>query len=643
MLNKKRGIHLVSNSKAQAAVFLILSVLILLAGVLYFIYQRQSVEKKVEILNPDIAPIKSYIDNCVEKIAEDGLTQIGLSGGYINLPEKTKNDQSSYLSTFPASGFKIPYWWHDGVDAVPTEDFIRKQLATNIEVELKSCLNNFEPFANSFGINELKKALVDVKFNDNDVSVSLDYPLEIIKKSGNQKILLENFAYSIPIRFKKVYELAKSIMERENKDYFLEQRTIDLYSIDGEIPTTDVEATCKQKTWQLSNIRDTLKNLLRVNVPYIRISGTDYNPNLYVPNPSGENVYSETYFQQHYVWDVDKEADKKYSNMKVAFTYDNWPMQIYARPSDNGILKSNAQKGTDKLSFFCLHIWHFTYDINYPVLITIFDQKTNDNNAYQFNFPFKVNIDHNQPDRVSRGTTLFENIPDLSSEEFCNAVQNEITIFTVNNATGDDINDANLTFACGRYYCDMGQSNWLSFGAAAGIRKKFPYCVNGIIKGAKPGFLEEKSFIQTDVDGRSYVLALNPIKDFQNYKVVKHLLSNPSASEDLGQNEKASILIKGKNVNFESYSVYPKDAEFPLALLDNKDAVYEVTIYVANNESVLGGYIGNFSVNKNDISGANQIIFHVIEQGAASDDERVLFMSGLSSYSRNVPTPELKQ
>lgn len=638
---KKRGRYLVSSSRAQVSIFILISLILALIGVLYFFYQKQVTEKEVEIVPPEIAPIKLYVDNCVKNIAEDGLETIGLSGGYINIPEKINNDRRAYLTTFPAGGFKIPYWWHDGIEAVPTEEFVKQQLTEHIKAELKNCVNNFEPFAGRFEINQLKEPIVDVKFNENDVSINLDYPLEIIGKDGSIKTLIENFGYVIPVRFKKVYGLAKLIMERENKDYFLESKTIDLYSMDKEIPTTDVEATCKTKVWQLSSIKEKLKTLLRVNIPYIKIKGTDYNPNLYVPNPSGKSIYSQTYFQQHYIWEIDKDSSE-YKDMKVSFTYDNWPLDIYARPSENGILRSNSQKGTDVLSFFCLHIWHFTYDVSYPALVTVIDQETAKNKNYQFNFAFKVAVDHNQPNRINTGTTLFETVPDLSSEDYCNALQNEVTIFTVNNATGEDIRDVNLTFVCGRFYCDMGQSNWISFGAAAGIRARFPYCVNGIIKGAKEGFADAKSFVQTDVDGRSYVLSLNPLKEFQNYRVVKHSLSNPSIAKELAPNEKASILIKGKDNGFDGFAVYPKEAQFSLKIPDGKDATYEVSVYLVDDENIIGGYIGDWKLKKDDLRGANEVVFHVIEQGAASDDERFLFISGLSSYSKNVPAPELK-
>lgn len=638
---KKIGVNLniFSNSKSQASIFIVIALIIILSGVLYFFYQRQAVEQEIEVVQPEIVPIKLYVENCIKSAAEHGLEAIGLTGGYIGIPESIGSNPLAYLSNLPSSGFKIPYWWHNGIEAVPTEEFIRNQLIVHVENEFKSCINKFEPFASSFEITELKQPFADVQFNENDVSVSLKYPLEIASRNGRVKQLVQSFKYVLNIRFKKVYELAKLIMERENLDYFLEKKTIGLYSIDKDIPTTDVEATCSAKTWQLSAVKEKLQRLLRVNLPYIRIKGTDYNPSLYVPNPKGKDAYSETYFQQHYIWEMGNNPDK-YKSMKVVFSYENWPMEIFARPSQDGVLRSNSQKGTDMLSFFCLHTWHFTYDIEYPVLVSIIDQETDKSRAYQFNFAFKVAVDHNQPNRLSTGTAFFDANDEVSSEEFCSGVQNEITIFTLDNSTGEDIRNASLTFICGRFYCDIGPTDWLGFGGAAGIAKTLPYCVNGIIKGKKDGYAESKSFIQTDVDGRSYVLAMNPLKKL-NYKVVKHPLSNPNSISELSKNEKASISIKGKGTSFESFAAYPKESGFLLSL-EEKDAVYEVAIYLADEQSLLGGYISDWEVGKDALKNADELIFHVVEQGAATDDERALFIAGLSSYSKDVPMPELK-
>ncbi|MBI2654966.1 hypothetical protein HYX06_00895 [Candidatus Woesearchaeota archaeon] len=636
---KKREVYF-AGSRSQITLFIVMALVIIIGGIVYFSYQGQLAPKQ-EIVAPEAAPLKSFVDNCIKIIAEDGLERIGLSGGYIRIPPGIDDNPKTYLSNLPQSGFKMPYWWHDGIEAVPPEDFIKDQLKNHIRNELQGCVSNFEPFENQFEINQLKDPLIEINFNDEDTSIEMKYPLEIVAKDASFSAKIEDFGYTIPIRFKRVYGLAKLIMERENNDYFLEKRTIDLMSLDRDIPVTDIEVTCSAKTWELSKIKKKIMELLRFNLPYVKIIGTDFNPNKYAPNPEGRQIYSQTYYQSHYVLDVEQNPGNKYKNMKVSVRYDNWPMDIFARPSQNGILKSNADKGSQMLKFFCLHVWHFTYDISYPVVATILDQETDTNSRYQFNFAFKVDIDHNTPNRVNKGTTLFEASDEISSAEYCGEAEKETTIFTVDNSTGDSIKDVNLTFACGRFYCDLGKTEWLSLGAAAGITKIMPYCVYGVLRGTKEGYLDSQEFIQTDVDGKSFVMLMNPVKEFADYKVVKHLLSDPSVEEELAGNEKASILVKSNETGFEDFAFYPKEGNFRLKV-PLKDAKYEATIYLVDQEEIVGGYIGEWKVSKGQLEGSQEIVFHVIYQGAASEEDKAMFIAGLGSSSKKVPAPELK-
>ncbi len=628
----------VKNKSAQAAVFLIFALVILAMGLVYFAYKKEAINLNFDFVPSEASPVKFYVDACVKTLTEQGLGLIGLSGGYIIIPQRIENSPRAYLSKFP-SGFKMPYWWHDGIEAVPTEDFAREQLESYVESELKNCINNFEPFSGQFEINELSKPDAEIRFTDNNVKTLVKYEVEVIGNGGKFKTLIRNFENTVNIRFKKVFELARLIMDRENNEYFFEQKTIDLLSMDRAIPTTDIEATCSTKIWRLDDIRSKMKLLLQANLPYVKVQGTNFNPNAYVPVPSGRNTYSKSYYNYHYVWDLG--SKENYKNMKVSFLYDNYPIEMYARPSENGILKSNSQKGTDMMSFFCLHMWHFTYDLKYPVVASVIDQETSTNKAYRFNFAFKVDVDHNQPNRMRTGNILFDSQQEeVTSEEYCDQLQNEITIFTIDNSTSDAIRDVNLTFVCGRFYCDMGKTNLLSFGASAGLTSRFPYCVNGIIKGNKQGYDESKMFVQTHIDGNSYVLLMNPVKEFKNYKIVAHPLSNPASSEVLS-NERASIAIRGKSIGFESFAVYPAEAGFPLKIA-NKDAVYYVSIYVADDENIAGGYAGEWSIKKEDLENANEVVFHVVENKIANEDDRALFVSGLDSYSKSVPAPEIR-
>ena len=225
---------------------------------------------------------------------------------------------------------------------------------------------------------------------------------------------------------------------------------------------------------------------------------------------------------------------------------------------------------------------------------------------------------------------------------YCNDLYNEITVFTIADTTDSyDLSGVNLTLTCGAYTCPLGMSEYLSFGAAAGITKRTPYCVSAVLRGKKEGFDTAEMFIQTDAT-RTYDLHLKPVKVFNNYRVVKHPFVDPADQEELKPSEKVSISISAKDANFESFGVYPTEGNFPIKLQADKQHSYDVTIYLVEGDDIVGGYKAEWAVSPGELEGATEIVFHVLDQGFVSDEEKFLFLAGLESYSNKVPKPEIK-
>jgi len=614
---------------------MVIAIVIIILGAFFFHSQNASI-KKAEIRDPVKMPIQNFIEACITQTAQDAIRTLGLNGGYITFPEEIEKNPRSYLQFGPLDNIKNPYWWYDGIENVPSENFIVSQIENHIIKNLNSCINGLSDFGSQFEIKKQGNLNVEATLNENDVTIGINYPLELTTKFNQTTIKFEKFRQILPTRLKTIYETAKDIMEAENRDLFLELKTIDLITLDESIPTTDIEVTCDEKVWIQDDIERKLKRLLNVNLPFINIVGSDFNNEVFVPNPFGEDTYKESYFENHYKWKI---TEKNYRGLKVSFDYDErWPLQLYARPSSKGLLKSNTQKGQDVLKFFCMHIWHFTYDTIFPVKVTVTESNPNYDD-YQFSFAFMVSVDHNQPKREYFGKTLLEPIDLGSQEEYCKDLVNEQTIYTITNSTEEsDLAKVNLTYTCGRFTCNLGKSEWLGFGAAAGLSTRFPYCVNGILRGEKEGYQDTMIFIQTETPG-THFMYLKPIKEFSRYTVVKHDFDNPAAEMRLGKNEKAAITIKSKNSDFETYGVYPAEGDFPITILNN-DEEYEITIYLSDGKELIGGYKATWKANSYEITDANQIKFHVLEK-KGSDDEKALFLSGLESYSSKVSQPEL--
>jgi len=638
---KKRG---------QITIFIIMGILIL-ASVGLFFYYKTVMSNQGEALSSEFMPVRDYIDICIERTAMEGLTTLGINGGFITFPSEIEASPFNYLSTSPVPGLKNPYWWHNGINSTPTLDFMRSQLSEYVTSELSSCLNDFSGLKEDYEIKPLGNIVTVSKINQMDVSFDVTYPLLVTGIHNNTRVRMEKFNILLPVRLKEMYELANTILGSQFREAFIEKKVIDLLSVDTDIPTTDIELSCKKKEWNMEStaeklgIRDKLKNLLTVNIPYIRVANTKYSSSIFVPMPDDKTpeTYANSYYGTHYIWYA---TEKKYPDTHVGFTYDSkWPLELRAFPSDGRILRSNSQKGTELLSSFCLHIWHFTYDISFPVKLTLYDEKTPEHDEFSFIFAFKTSINHNKPDRVSLSSIQFRTREIADSEEFCADTSNKITIIAEDSSEKTSLDNINVKFICGGFECELGKTETDFSGDIVGeafLRKELPYCVAGYIQADGENYLKSEIPIQTDKD-RTYLVPMTPVKTITKYRVVKHSFDGKivGTEEELSSDERVSITITNKDKSFESVGIYPGE-QMPLQLLAGDDFKYDVTVYLLKDENVIGGYVSEWTPSWSQLENSEQIIFHAMEHSTNDENERFLFIGSLSTYSGNVPAPELK-
>ncbi|MBW2975390.1 hypothetical protein KY366_06745 [Candidatus Woesearchaeota archaeon] len=657
MVRKKRG---------QITVFIIIGLIILLTYILLSRYKTESLEEE-ELILPELIPVQQYVQTCTRNLAREAIVTMGRNGGYVDFPSWVQGDPNSYLKLSPNDELKNPYWWYDGRSAIPTIEFMEQQISGYTERGMEACIDNFSAFHNQYNVIELGSFDVITEIAEEDVRIKTIYPLEIKDKFNKTLAELQRFPVTINIRLKKVHQLAESIMERENNDYFIEKKAIDLISMDtDETPTTDIAVKCGTKRWEVSDVEDKVKELLEANLGYIKIEGTNFDDKAVIApyifediNPFSEsNRYNESYYYHHYIWDV---SDVKYPNMHVSFDYDSkWPIDFYVRPSSGRFLESNSQRAGGILKLFCLHIWHFTYDVIFPVTATIVDEKTGSNERYNFKFAFKAQINHNMPDRTSFSVETFDTRGGYTDEEYCADVTNEITIRADDSITGYGIKDVNITFTCGRFTCNMGktESDWES-GGIPKLKKRFPYCTNGILRGTKQGYEEGDTFIQTgrklgtdpaEQTGETFTFEMMPVKEL-NFSVVKHMMLSEDAisgEKGLKDSETAMVTVKNAQNDFESYSAYPSEANATLRLLAGEDFEYELQVIVMDKDEETGeerlsaGYEGEWKITKDDVKLGGNITFHVLGKEFEEEEEMYAFFAGLETYSEDVPMPKIK-
>src|SRR3989338_9662011 len=105
--------HLKMLKKGQIAIFLIIGILIIIAGAFYFYATTFTTESRIETrlaevqeVPADFNPVKEFVDQCIYSTALKGLEDIGANGGYTSINPSIRSEEFS-----PGSGYRIAYWF----------------------------------------------------------------------------------------------------------------------------------------------------------------------------------------------------------------------------------------------------------------------------------------------------------------------------------------------------------------------------------------------------------------------------------------------------------------------------------------------------------------------------------------------------
>jgi len=659
---KKRG---------QVTIFMIIGMLtLLIVGV--GLYLRQASIEELGLAKPELVPVKNFVENCAYILGEEGIRSVGTTGGYLEIPAEIDRNPYSYLAPFP--GFKLPYWYYEGRNTIPNLyekdgiNSIQGQLNSYIKNNLKTCLADFKAFEKEFTIKERNGVTADVVIGEKHVSINIDYPLEIVDKAKNEVSSISMFNVKLPVRLKKIYELASRIMETENKEMFLENITVDLMAMNPNIPFTGLEFSCPQLIWHLDNIKKELQDTLYYNIPRIRIYNTDYFPFLEdksvyeeLGSYSAEDIYNDNlpsseppedaYEYFHYFKDVKSRS----SDLNVGFLYlQDWGMDIRATPSSNGILRSNTGQGAlDYLSFLCLNMYHFTYDVEYPVEVLIRDDKAFNNRGYVFRFAFPVLIDHNSGNREYSGISipqypinLVGNCEDLGEEEY------DIRAVGINEYDeATELSNVNISYNCYKFICKLGKTKP---DIVNRLRTRLPSaCSHGILIAEKDGYLSSEQQVLYD---NNIAIPMTRLKKL-NFSVLMHKyyanFNTFDESEELKEDYIALISLQSYDrEELLQYKKYPFESDDTkqsktIDLVDTS-AKYRLDIILADEKdnSFVGGYRGNWSLSYQDLIDKKEIVFHVLEYipipvTQEAQFEMMSFLEDNEEYKERLK-PELK-
>jgi hypothetical protein len=188
------------NKRGQVTLFVILGI-ILIGGAFAVLYTQTEIFGK-KAAAPEIAPIVLEIQNCVDKIAFNGITLAGLQGGYTIPPNLI----------FASNLSDIAYGYYEGRSWLLSLNEIEREIGNYVSLVLPRCVDFSQWPDYSVTANE-SGALASVLIKNNLVKVDVRWP--VTAKKGDSAYNLDKFSTTIPIRLGLIYNITKTIVTEE--------------------------------------------------------------------------------------------------------------------------------------------------------------------------------------------------------------------------------------------------------------------------------------------------------------------------------------------------------------------------------------------------------------------------------------------
>jgi hypothetical protein len=216
------------NKRGQVTVFVILGIVILAAVFFVFYFLGDNlVERTNQKVDIEVQPLKTYVQDCLEKISEEALDLIGRQGGV--------TDPVNYRLY---DGDKVNYLCHTPLDLALCNNLypdlkgnIITEVNEYVELRLKQCvdISLFEDAGYKIEEGEIK---VNTEIFYEKTVIEVEYPLTITKQDVTVK---ENdFKVEIDNGLGRILSVVKDIVESETTVGYFEN-LLYMVAVRGEV------------------------------------------------------------------------------------------------------------------------------------------------------------------------------------------------------------------------------------------------------------------------------------------------------------------------------------------------------------------------------------------------------------------------
>src|SRR3989344_5235131 len=250
--------------KGQVTVFIFIGIFILVILGVFIYFRSELLVRTTQQANLGVSeqfrPVQQYYENCLTNAAVDGINLVGSQGGYLNVDEDNSGRDvvygfRSYLDVLNDGNARVPYWYYkkdNEIDVVyvPSLADVQNNIQEYIGQNMGRCFENSTLLSN-YNV-DYGKINSKVEVQDEKVFVTILTPLNVELKGVRETIPEISIAIDAPVG--KMYRKAVEIFNKENNDYFLEERTIDYMGLYDEIPFTGANFDCNAKIWSVEQV-----------------------------------------------------------------------------------------------------------------------------------------------------------------------------------------------------------------------------------------------------------------------------------------------------------------------------------------------------------------------------------------------------
>jgi hypothetical protein len=648
---KKRG---------QVTVFIILGIVILIFLVGFLVLRSYLTQMKEEGPQP-VKDIRGYIESCLKQNIDEGVFTLGMQGGYIELPKEV--DFSTVQKVDFGSG--VPYWYYNKRSYIPSREEMERQLGIYIERQLDYCLDNFSSFSYKYDVDITGDLNLDVAIGQDYLIFSVNYPMTIhVKGSDDYYTYDEEYLEKKKNSLGRRYDLAKSIMQLENREAFLENYTDEMIACSDWLPYEGMDFGCEPERWDVDEMKEYVQTMIMHNLHFLQFENTDYRE-------TGLPYYDKQYKV--------RATNDNYDDMGVEVFYNpSWDMEFSVHPSKNGVVKP-IENRIRKYLLDCIKVYHHKYSLDYPVLVKILD---NDEPDFPFFFATPVHVKRNMPNRKGEIEDWPTEIDRMGSEEFCAPVRtttryvsspsgtpgeynitaipntrvrqhtNKLRVTVVDDEKGyplGALSGVKIEYHCVKFLCDMGNTSYPLnrageyYGALPSLETEFPDCVNGVIIASAPGYhtARVKKTVDETSNNDQVTVRMTRLEPLLYTVTVVENQNGLLRERALNDDEVVMIEIRNEEKDFEETIIYPTDEEaFKNLSLLAGDVQYELDMKLVEDNRLVGGALLNFTTTTADINYARYVVFYVYRKGTRTvTDPEVQWQDYQYALNKSVSFP----